>query len=274
MPSSIDHSDVEQHVLEQADRLREHGAITAWASLRWRGAGFFDGRQFPLPGLLPVPVVLAGWLLRPDPRLLISRAQLPPSEWEEIRGIRCTIGPRAVFDEVVRRGELRSGVAAADMAMAAGLVTQTLLAAYVAACGPRTGVRLLREVVRLASEHSRSPQETLMRLIWILDAALPPPLCNVSIFDLDGRLLGVPDLFDEEAGLVGEYDGAHHKDGSRHRRDVAREDRFRDSGLEYFELVGGDLRDRRLCVDRMRGARRRAKFLPPESRAWTLQPPS
>ncbi|MGI8523738.1 MAG: hypothetical protein ACR2K3_10585 [Nocardioides sp.] len=273
VPSAVDSLDVEQHVLEQAFRLGGYGAVTAWASLRWRGAGFFDATQYPLEGLLPVPVVLAGGLLRPDPRLLISRAQLAPSEWEQVRGIRCTTVQRALFDEVVRRGQLRSGVVAVDMAMAAGLISCALLIRYVAECGPRTGVRLLRKVLRLASEGSRSPQETLMRLIWILDAALPPPLCNVPVFDLDGHLLGIPDLFDEQAGLVGEYDGAHHKEQARHQRDVAREDRFRDAGLEYFELVGGDLRDRSLCVDRMRRARSRAKFLPPESRAWTLQPP-
>lgn len=112
-----------------------------------------------------------------------------------------------------------------------------------------------------------------MVLIWTLDAGFGPPLCNREVFDLDGRLIGVPDLFDAEAGLVGEYQGGDHKDGARHRRDVAREERFRDYGLEYFELVGGDIAHRHVAVQRMHNARHRAKFLPPESRAWTLQPP-
>jgi len=112
-----------------------------------------------------------------------------------------------------------------------------------------------------------------MRLCWLFEAGLPPPLCNQELFDLDGRLLGVPDLFDPVAGLVGEYDGADHKDGERHRADVAREERFRDHGLEYFEIVRGDLRDRRRAAARMLNARSRAKFLPPESGAWTLTRP-
>ena len=99
------------------------------------------------------------------------------------------------------------------------------------------------------------------------------PLCNREVFDLDGRLIGVPDLLDVEAGLVGEYQGEDHKDGARHRKDVEREERFRDHGLEYFELVGGDIARRHVAVTRMLNARRRAKFLPPESRAWTLEPP-
>ena len=64
---------------------------------------------------------------------------------------------------------------------------------------------------------------------------------------------------------MGEYDGEDHKDGARHRKDVAREERYRDHGLEYFELVGGDLAQRQVAVTRMLNARRRAKFLPPES---------
>ena len=112
-----------------------------------------------------------------------------------------------------------------------------------------------------------------MLMVWLLDAELPKPLLNREVYDLDGHLIGIPDLFDAEAGLVGEYQGEDHKDGQRHREDVEREEKFRDHGLEFFEVVGGDLGRRQLVVDRMRNARARAKFLPPESRAWTLEAP-
>ena len=105
----------------------------------------------------------------------------------------------------------------------------------------------------------------------MLLAELPTPLCNRSVFDLDGQLLGMPDLFDPVAGLVGEYDGAHHKDVVHHRSDVSREELFRNHGLEYFEVVQGDSRE--TAAQRIRDARARAKFLPPESRAWTLERP-
>ena len=62
---------------------------------------------------------------------------------------------------------------------------------------------------------------------------------------------------------MGEYQGADHKDGHQHRDDVEREEKFRDHGLEFFEVVGGDLSRRQLVVERMLNARRRAKFLPP-----------
>jgi hypothetical protein len=113
-----------------------------------------------------------------------------------------------------------------------------------------------------------------MRLIWVLDARLPNPLCNRPVFSLDGELLGYPDLFDPEAGAIGEYDGADHKDGKRHRRDVAREARYRDHGLEYFTVVGGDITDRDLVVKRMVATRQRARFDPPDRRRRTLEPPA
>ncbi len=48
--------------------------------------------------------------------------------------------------------------------------------------------------LRHASELSRSPNETRMRLIWVLDARLPAPLVNQDVFDRTGRLIGVADL--------------------------------------------------------------------------------
>ena len=79
-----------------------------------------------------------------------------------------------------------------------------------------------------------------MRLVWILDARLAPPLCNQSLSSPRmASCSAIPDLLDVQSGTVGEYDGADHKDGERHRADVEREARYRDHGLEYFTVVGG-----------------------------------
>ncbi len=112
-----------------------------------------------------------------------------------------------------------------------------------------------------------------MRLVWIVDANLPEPRCNKPVFDLNGRLLGIPDLFDPVAGVVGEYGGRHHTEQDRRRSDRAREDVFLEHGLSYFELVTGDLQDIPRAVRRMHRARHDALFLPPEKRLWTLDPP-
>jgi len=93
------------------------------------------------------------------------------------------------------------------------------------------------------------------------------------VFTRQGRLLGVADLFDPVAGLVGEFDGADHRGARRHSRDVAREEGFRRAGLEVVTVTGPDLPRRQLVVDRLRSVRARARFLPEHERAWTLVPP-
>ena len=202
-----------------------------------------------------------------------TEEQLAPTELSVVAGIPVTTVQRALFDDVRRRPSVREAATAISMAAAARLISVRLFAQYVAQRCAWTGVPHARLAVGLARDDCRSPQEHRMVLVWMLDADLPRPLCNREVFDLEGRLIGVPDLLDVEAGLVGEYQGEDHKDGARHRKDVEREERFRDHGLEYFELVGGDIARRHVAVTRMQNARRRAKFLPPESRAWTLEPP-
>lgn len=262
---------VEQHILEQSSRLAAGGAVTAWAALRWRGAGFFDGCGPSGTDELPVPLLLGGGSIRPWQGSTISKAAISPSERHVLAGVPVASVQRSLFDEVVRRGSLWAAVQAIDMAAAARLISVWRFATYVGDQNSRTGAPLAREACSLAIDESRSPRETWLRLVWVLVAGLLEPLCNQPVYDLDGQLLGVPDIFDPEAGVAGEYDGAHHKDRDRHRADVSREEQFRDHGLEYFAVVGGDSRD--VAARRMHRARSRAKFLPPESCAWTLERP-
>jgi hypothetical protein len=263
---------VEQHVLEQAARLPDSGAVTGWAALRWRGGAFFDGSPTGGTDWLPVPLLLGGGNLRPHPRSTISRERFPPGERTVVAGLPLATVQRAVFDEMRRVGSLLHAVQTIEMAAAAALISVALMTAYVVPeRNGYTGVPLVRRALGLAINDSRSPRETWLRLVW-LSLGLPPPVCNRPVFDRGGRLLGCPDLFDPVAGLVGEYDGAEHKGRERHRRDVAREELFRDHGLEYFAVVAGDSRE--VATARMVAARGRARFLPPDRCAWTLQPPS
>jgi hypothetical protein len=273
VPADVDHTHIEQRILEQAGRLRAYGAVTAWAALRWQGAAFFSGDDFQ-GSALPVPLVISTSHLRPDPRVTITQEQIAPDEITLEARVRCSTPQRALFDEVRRVGALseREAVVAVDMVIAANLLTSASFAAYVATRASWTGVPVARRVAALAMDGSRSPQESRMRLVWTLDAELPPPLCNRPVYDLSGRLIGVPDLFDPIAGLVGEYDGGDHRRTERHRRDVVREHDFRDHGLEYLTVVGGELPHRELVAARIRAARARAPFLPPDRRRWTLAP--
>lgn len=264
---------VDQRILEQGSRIRAYGCVTGWAALRWRGASFFDGTGTDGTPL-PVPLVTGGHGLRPDPRVAISKAQLAPSERELVDGIWVAASDRALFDEVTRHGQRRQGIVDVEMALAARLLTISDFRAYVDRRNAWTGVGLARDVATVAGMGCRSSQEVRMVLVWMWHADLPRPLCNVPIFDRQERLIAIVDLLDVEAGCVGEYQGADHKDGERHRHDVAREQKLRDHGLECFEVVGGDLQDRELASKRMVAARERSLFEAPARRTWTLRQPS
>lgn len=272
MPAHAPHH-VDQRILEQGSRIRSYGAVTAWAALRWRGGRFFDGSDGKGDDPLPVPLVTGGRDLRPDPRVHVSKAQLAPEERELVGGIWAAIATRAVFDELTRHGKLRQAIVDVEMAIAAQLTDLEEFRSYVEGRNAWTGVGLAREAATAAGLGCRSPQEVRMTLAWMWDAGLPRPLCNVPLFTLDGSLIAVVDLLDPAAGCVGEYQGADHKDGEKHRGDVAREQRLRDHGLECFEVVGGDLQDRELTVKRMVNARERSRFDSPKNRSWTLQQP-
>lgn len=273
VPADTDSTIVEQRIVEQASRLGRHGGVTAWAALRWRGAAYFDGLTAGGTRQLPIPLLI-GSNLRPDPRAALSWEQFAPTEREVIDGLPCATIQRALFDEMHRTGSLRDAVVAMDMAAAAGLISTGLMSEYVAQRGPWTGIPLVRKALLLATDDSMSPQESRQRLVWLLDAGLDPPLCNPFVFSKsDGRLLGRPDLLDPVAGLIAEYDGADHLKKDRRRRDIRRENDFRDHGLEYVTTVRGDIGQRTMLARRFLAGRVRARFESPEDRAWTLIPP-
>ena len=271
VPRDVDLTLVEQRILEQGMRIPGSGAVTGWAALRWRGARYFsgvDGRGVELP----VPLVVGLGRLREDPRVVISQAQIAPTEYEHVGGIPCATVQRALFDEMRTARGVRAATVALEKVTAARMISVGLMGQYVMQRSGWTGVGQVREALALGSNHSRSPQETLMRLVWTIDAGLPSPLCNVPVFTRAGRLIGLPDLLDVELGVGGEYDGEDHKSADRHRRDTAREQDFRNHGLESFTVVGGELGNRHLVAKRMLDARARARAaaLP---RDWTVTPP-
>ncbi|MGN6721120.1 MAG: hypothetical protein ACTHJM_00740 [Marmoricola sp.] len=270
VPATADVARVEQRILETVPRIPKGGAISGWAALRVWGGGFFDGfapdgrTALPIPIAVPRSARLARTL-----DIWQVRSELSRSEMTHRHGIPVTRPERAVLDEVRRVADLRSAVVIIDMALVARLTSLELLQRMAGDYRGRPGTGQLRRALVHATNRSRSPRETRMRLIWTLDAGLPTPLCNWPLADQSRRYLGKPDLLSPELGIYGEFDGADHRTRDRHRIDVRREQAFRDVGLEGFTLVGADLDDPALAVTRMRAAVRRAQ----ESRrprAWLL----
>ena len=258
---------VEQRILDQAVRLPEGGAVTGWAACRWWGARFFDGLH--TDGHTPIPVPLAigrHGRVRPDRFVCVSHERLETDEIVTKGGVRITSRERATFDEMRRTGDVREAVQTMDM-MAAAEQTSIVRIRRSERHRGWSRIGLVRDAPDLASEHSWSPNETRLRLVWVL--GLSPGSTAGQLLDRgrEGRLLGVVDLLDEEAELVVEYDGADHRGAIRHSRDVAKEERLRRVGLEVARVTGPDLRDRALVVRRLHEARGRARFEAPAGRA-------
>lgn len=204
---------------------------------------------------------------------VVSEERLDPRDLEKVDGLRITSAVRSAFFEMRYASDLREAVRVLAMAAFSDHVSVAEMTAYAARHSGWTGVPQAREALPLVDENLWSPAEVDMYLVWLLDAALPRPLCNVPIFDLDGRHLATPDLLDPVAGVVGEYDGALHLESRRRHRDVRRQELYRSLDLEPFTMVAGDLADRDAMAARMLAAHARARWVPESRRRWTVEPP-
>ena len=272
VPSDVDRPCPEQRAVELPARY-DGAVVSGWGGLWLAGAAFFDG--LAPDGVTQLPLVVAlgtGAGRRPTRGVRLSYEPLDETDVVVIEGVRATTPGRALYDEVRSSPGWREAVVAIDMAAAAGVVTPAELAGY---AGARRRWRRTRRVLAAlphTSARSMSPNETRLRLVWTVDAGLPPPLVNQDVFDRAGRFVCRADLLDPIAGLVGEYDGAEHRTASRHARDVAREERCRELGLEYVKVTALDMLEPTRVVSRVLASRSRARFDPPARRAWRLTP--
>jgi hypothetical protein len=118
---------------------------------------------------------------------------------------------------------------------------------------------LLRRALTLMDGRSRSVGESRLRVLWVVEARLPRPECNPYLLGRLGQVVGMPDLLLVASGLVGEYDGAHHRDLEGHTLDNAREEDFEGLGLVVVRATSIDLGPRRsLTISRLRAGHFRA----------------
>lgn len=270
VPTTVDALLPEQRILEATARLPEAGAVTGWAALRWFGAAYFDGFEGRCER--PVPLLVGPEVApRSHPSVELCFERIDPTDVVVRDGVRFTTPLSSLFHELRRPGDWRDAVVAVDMTLAAELLTVEQLTAYVARHSAWRRAGRVPAILRHVREGARSPAEVRLRLIADIDAGLPRLHVNPDLYDVRGRLVCVPDLFDEDAGLVIEYDGAEHRKAARHTRDVIREEDCRRLGLEYCKVTAGDLRHPPTVVKRLLSSRSRARFLPAPERSWTVR---
>ena len=257
-------------ILDAAALLPGDGAVGGWAAAHLLDTPFHDGvgadgrTALTIPLLVPAP-------RRPRPRTGITwvRGNLDTSDVVSVGGLRVTSPVRTAFG-VARditgkalgsKARLEAGVVSLDAVLHAGLVSRPQLAQELRRRTRWPGIGIARRAWDLADARAESPQESRLRLVWVL-GGLPMPHVNVPVFDRDGRHLATPDLFDEESALALEYDGAHHRALRRQARDNVRAEGLEAHGVTVLRVTGLDLPDAsgrlflRLVAARARGLER------------------
>ncbi len=272
VPSEIDGNAVEQRIVEAAAGLPDGTAVTGWAALAWERTPWFNGLAPDGRTPLPVPVALDDdRMLARRPGVRLSNDWLFDDDVTWVDGVPITVPERSVSFAARRARSLVHAVQIIDMAAAGDRVDLDELQAYLTRLPSRPGIRRLRLAVALGDENAWSPQEPPMRMIWTARGH-PRPRCNLPLFGPDGQHLLTPDLFDPEAGVAGEYNGAVHVGLDPQRRDLNREEVYRELGIEVVTMMSADRRDtaafeRRLDAAYRRAARRRPSGL------WTIEQP-
>jgi len=245
--------------------------VTGWAGLHLVGAAYFDGEL----GGHELPVMLA--LGHSSGRRSVDGVELSyePVATDEVyvvHGIPVLPPARCLFDEMRRLDDWRRAVVALDMTVAARLTSLRRMRCFAEERSSWNRSSRVMTALHHGDEHARSPRETLLRLLWTVDAGLPAPLVNREVRTTSGGFVCIPDLFDESAGLVVEYNGDDHRGMRRQGLDARRFERCRDVRLEYCMVTALDMHDEGEVIARLRAARRRSLFAPPEQRLWTVGP--
>ena len=250
-----------QRALVGASVLPSDGGLGGWAAAYLQGASRLDGstadpdRYDPVLLCMPRRCQRQWW-----PGLRPFRSELDADDVVVVDGVAVTSPLRTTFDLGRLAPSDTEAVVALDAAASGLDVDLGEVEAYARARPGWRGTPRLRRALQLADPRARSAQESRFRVLWRVEAGLPRPLCNWSVRTPDGFLLAEVDLLDVEAGVVGEYDGAHHAAADQRAVDNARHEVLERHGLRVVQS-GRHRSDRRTAADRAeapRGTSRRA----------------
>ena len=272
-PADVDGTRAEQRIVEAAAVLPGGGAVTGWAGLHWAGGRYFDGLNLVGTEQLPVPLALDNKrTLRAQPGIELCEEFVRPDEIVEVDGLPVTRHARSVCRLLRTTRSLEQRVQILDMAAFDDLCSPSEVEAYARErLRGRPHVTRIWQAVPWAVENSWSPMEPVMRLTW-LGSRRTILFSNAPIFDLRGRHIITPDLFDPISRVAGEYDGAPHRGTEPRERDLDREEVYRRLGIEVVTMMGADRAARDGFLRRLWPAYERAAARS-RTDGWTLTPP-
>jgi len=241
--------------------------LGGWAAAYLHGARELDGET---PGGEPLPVLFSigkSGTKRPRQGLKPFRSPMGVEDVVQINGVLCTSLVRTTFDLARLAPTLADAVADVDTMLRCTRLRLTDADRYVQLQRRVPGLVQVREALRLADPLSLSRPESKLRVLWVVDAGLPQPLVNASIFvRRTARRAGDPDLLDAKTGLAGVYDGDYHWELAQSTADNRRQERLEGLGLTIVRVTAIDMRRPEQLVDRLQAAYARACQV--KSRDW------
>ena len=179
---------------------KRDGIVTGVAASALHGAEWVDS---------DVPVELVWNCTRPPAGIVVRNERISDDEWTVVAGLPVTTPARTAFDlgRYLKRGQ---AVARLDALMrVAPFSVEDVMLLTKRYKGAR-GVAKLKAVLPLVDGGAASPQETRLRLLFI-DAGLPKPTTQITVYDQSGRYVRTIDLGWEDFKVGAEYDGEQHR---------------------------------------------------------------
>lgn len=107
----------------------------------------------------------------------------------------------------------------------------------------KRGIRRLRLAAEEVRIGSRSPRETLTRLV-LTRGGVAQPCLNAPIHDATGGWLAIGDVVWYDEMVVGEYQGEHHFTVPQRAKDLSRRRSLEQAGWRVEDIIAADLSDR------------------------------
>jgi hypothetical protein len=205
---------------------------------RYSAAFLWSVDLLPRTGVGRVSVTRSapGW---PHPRCTIVRARLETSDIVTLAGMPVTTPVRTAFD-LGRQRHRADALIALDAICHHRLIRLPELAQYAAERPRWPGVAKLRVLLQLVDGRAESPMETRLRLL-LHDAGAPAPIPQYEVRDADGLFLARVDLAYPQWRIALEYEGDHHRERARFRRDIARVNALRQAGWLVLRFTADDV---------------------------------
>lgn len=175
--------------------------------------------------------------------VLVERTKRTP-ETRQRDGLPVTTIERAVLDHVRRLKDLEEIAAILTEPVQRRMVLRETLIAELDA-GTRRGTAAARRVLGAIADGVESPKEFVFHQFWKSVPGLPTVRCNVPVYDLTGRRVGIADFLVDELGFVWECDSVaeHFATPEQVLKTAERARAFREVGLYLLSTRPQQLRD-------------------------------